>query len=188
MHLEFCVCINVLLLYGSLVFNRQKQHWIVINTCCVRERTRQFGSSLNFQKSWWSSENWTNCSNATLILCYSKCKLVSQKLFLITLCRVNLLCGNFPCSLLASHSVMNHDDLYDLCSDSVLLIYQSSTYVINTIQVLFHASLMHSNTVGQGKQMNCIWMLIMFCDGNSNLKYNAGLFLLHYILILIALS
>lgn len=62
---------------------------------------RQFGSSLNFQKSWWSSENWTNCSNATLILCYSKCKLVSQKLFLITLCRVNLLCGNFPCSPLS---------------------------------------------------------------------------------------
>lgn len=115
------VCINVFLLYGFLVFNRQKQHWVVTNTLCERERKRQFGSSLNFQKSWWSSENWTNCSNATLILCYSKCKLVSQKLFLITLCRVNLLCGNFPCSLLVSHSVMNHDDLYDLCSPNALV-------------------------------------------------------------------
>lgn len=79
-------------------------------------KKRQFECSLNFQKCWWSSENWTNCSNATLILCYSKCKLVSQKLFLITLCRVNLLCGNCPCSPLASHSVMNHDNLYDMWS------------------------------------------------------------------------
>lgn len=63
-------------------------------TWCGRERKRQFGSSLNFQKSWWSCENWTNCSNATLILCYSKCKLVSQKIFLITLRRVNLVCGD----------------------------------------------------------------------------------------------
>lgn len=117
----------------------------VTNTCCVWERKRQFRSSLNFQKSWWSSENWTNCSNATLILCYSKCKLVSQKLFLITLCQVNLLCGNF--SMLPLSIALSHEPWWLVWF--VLLIHQSPACLIDTLQVLSHASLIHCSTVGQ---------------------------------------
>lgn len=80
-HQWMTVSINALLLYGFSVSSRQRRRRLVTNTLCERERKRQFRSSLNFQKSWWSSENWTNCSNAALILCYSKCKLVSQNYF-----------------------------------------------------------------------------------------------------------
>lgn len=47
---------------------------------------------------------------------------------------------------------------------------------------------MHSNVVGQGKQMNCLWLVIMFCHGNSNLKYYGDLFLLQFYYYLLFLS
>ena len=110
------MCFHVFAHFVSLARNKllQRNAFILSPLLCTEEADEYHKEMKMAISNWWtdretgfwilikllkalmSSKKWTNCSKVTLILCYSKCKLVSQKLFLITEDQVNLLRCNFP--------------------------------------------------------------------------------------------